>query len=91
MTEINNYIELQHYIKIELSKQITDKKKTAEIKLNKLWFYNLAKFICFYLKYDKEEKDAKRGIKETDTYYKVIINGVKTKIILYDIQGKEDL
>lgn len=83
--DITNYEELQLYIKTQLHNQITTKKKTAEIKLDRIWFFKTISLIQFILKHSESEKDAKRPIDRNWTYFKVTCNGYKTKFVIYDL------
>lgn len=83
--DIQNHKDLQIFIAYEIRKQITIKKQTVEIKLDKVWFFKLAKLIQFILKNNEEEKDAKIIIPESCTWYKVKINNVTTTFRKYDI------
>lgn len=83
--EIRNYDDLMSFIKYEIHKQINQKRKTAEIKLDSIWFFKTARFIQFVLKNEPEEHDARISISQTCTCYKVRINGYNTTFKRYDI------
>lgn len=83
--EISNYNDLQVFIKLEINKQVTQKRKTAEIKLDSTWFFKAAKFIQFILKNEPDEHDARLELTNEVMSYKVKINGYNTTFRRYDI------
>lgn len=83
--DIDSYADLQRFIQFQLHSQITTTKKSATIKLNKVWFFKTIKLIQFTLKNDVAEEDSRRPINEEWTSFKVICNGYKTTFRIYDL------
>lgn len=76
--DIECYPDLDRYIKQEIKNQLTTKKKTAEIKLDEVWFFKAAKYIQFILKYEPEEHDARTNLRPNLEWFRVKANGVQT-------------
>lgn len=83
--DIQNYEDLKKYIAYEIKLQVTIKRQTVEIKLDKIWFFRAAKLITFILKNDKDEHDARKPLKDKMVWFKVTINGYKTTFRIYDL------
>lgn len=78
--DINNYQDLERYIKLELAQQTTTRVK-AEIELPALWFTKLIKFLRYYMRNDTREKEIQQELPKDLKKFYIEINKVRTTII----------
>lgn len=75
--DIQNYKDLQEYIKYQVVQQ-TITRKTVEINLNDEWFFKFAKYVRFILKNNIKEKGAILDISKDCKKFVLKVNGVFT-------------
>lgn len=77
--EIDSYEKLEKFLRLELARQ-TQKAHTMEVELPEVWFFKLAKLICFALRDDPNERWVARGLGEDCQKYVVKMNRIFTVV-----------